>query len=101
MYFRFALYKDSNTIDIPYIKFIGKDITQPDIYQQLLLNDNYYITPLLIPKETGCKDFSELFRKYGIKHIYEMIINLINTFEEYDKRIQRNQKRQTSNALPY
>ena len=43
LYFRFALYIDSNTIDIPYIKFIGKDITQPDIYQQLLLNDNYYI----------------------------------------------------------
>lgn len=87
--------KDNGTI----VSLMDNDRT--GMCEAIWLNDSYYITPLLIPKETGCKDFSELFRKYGIKHVYEMIINLINTFEEYDKRIQRNQKRQTSNALPY
>lgn len=62
----------------------------------------YDINPLLIPKNSGCKDYSEYYQKYGLKHIYNDIKNLIQNYIPYASRTKVIANRcKESNSLPY
>lgn len=64
------------------------------------LKDNYNILSLIIPKNTGCKDFSEYIQKYTLQIVYKDIIELLNNKNKiYDVQFNRRQKE--SVALPF
>lgn len=53
--------------------------------QAIWLRTNFMIIPLLIPKNTYCKDFAELRERTGEKHTINLFINTINNIKHYAK----------------
>ena len=60
----------------------------------------YSIIPIIIPKETSCKDFAEFYFKFGKNHVYKTINDIINKLSNNadTKYIWEKEK---SHALPY
>lgn len=66
------------------------------------LQDNYSITPILIPKSYKAKDFSELYSTYNLRDIAIIIINTIKKVKEYGRQIvQRSWDEFEDNTMPY
>lgn len=78
------------------------DNDRTGILEAKSLFEVYNINPLLIPKNSGCKDYSEYYQKYGLKHIYNDIKNLIQNYIPYASRTKIIANRSNeSNSLPY
>lgn len=61
--------------------------------QAVWLRNNFIMPALLVPIETGAKDFSEWRKKKGIKGIYKPIIDTINNIKQYgDDTIEKHNK---------
>ena len=69
--------------------------------EAIWLRDNYYITPIIINKKYNCKDFAELFNKYGLEYIYNIIPQIINSVENYGNKLQYIKEKKKSIPLPY
>lgn len=78
------------------------DNDRTGILEAKSLFEVYNINPLLIPKNSGCKDYSEYYQKYGLKHIYNDIKNLIQNYIPYANKTKIIANRSNeSNSLPY
>lgn len=60
----------------------------------------YSIIPIIIPKETSCKDFAEFYFKFGKNHVYKTINDIINKLSN-NANIKYIWKKEKSHALPY
>lgn len=58
------------------------------ITEAIWLHKKYNIRPLLIHKESGCKDYAEYYTNNGnnLKLIYEIIKTLINNLKPYERK---------------
>ena len=76
------------------------DNDRTGIAEAIWLRNTYNIQPLLIPSDSGCKDFAEYYNKFGIKYIYDKITDLINNKNYGTKEIDFG-KVQEDSALPF
>ena len=70
--------------------------------EAIWLHKHYNITPILIPANSGCKDYAEYYNKTDLKLIYSKIINLINDLRPYERKSNisvRNTEK--SSSLPF
>ena len=76
------------------------DNDRTGIAEAIWLRNTYNIQPLLIPFDSGCKDFAEYYNKFSIKYIYDKITDLINNKNYGTKEINFG-KVQEDSALPF
>ena len=76
------------------------DNDRTGIAEAIWLRNTYNIQPLLIPYDSGCKDFAEYYNKFGIKYVYDKITDLINNKNYGTKKIDFG-KVQENSALPF
>ena len=69
--------------------------------EAIYLRDAYGITPILIPKEYECKDFSELRSKYSINFINSLFEEVLIYIEDNYEEIQPIWDKENYDSLPY
>lgn len=71
--------------------------------EAIWLRNNFAIIPVIIPNNTGCKDFAELRQKTDSKTIYNMLVQTKNYIKDYngERIIQYLRNEAESSSLPY
>ena len=69
--------------------------------EAIWLRNNYDIIPIIIAKKYNCKDFAELYNKYGIKSIQDYIPSTIDYIENYARKYKYIKEQKESVPLPY
>ena len=70
--------------------------------EAIWLHKHYNITPILIPSNSGCKDYAEYYNNNNLKFIYEQINNLIHNLKHYERTNNiRIRKTTEDSSLPF
>ena len=70
--------------------------------EAIWLHKHYNITPILIPSDSGCKDYAEYYNNNNLKFIYEQINNLIHNLKPYERTNNiRIRKTTEDSSLPF
>ena len=70
--------------------------------EAIWLHKHYNITPILIPANSGCKDYAEYYNKTDLKLIYSEITNLINNLRHYERKNNISARNtETDTSLPF
>lgn len=70
--------------------------------EAIWLYKHYKIIPILIPSNSGCKDYAEYYSKNDLKFIYNQINNLIHNLKHYERKSNINVRNiEEDSSLPF